>query len=651
MIANPNITDQDIDWVAKVLSDALPTTITFDDERREVLKHWGTCSVQACPGSGKTTLLIAKILILLDKLPDGTGMCVLSHTNAARDEILKKLGVLGERLSARPHFVGTIQQFVNQFMGIPGAIERFNVRPWGIDDDLFRSYAHRKHSDLQNDTQYWAAQYFIKGKPITRQERMQLSRDNVARYRYSIDDPTQLVKVQQDREYPLNLGPKHEKRLEFNALKEDIAKSGCLAFFDLFALAMEQLNAHPGLSTLISARFPVVFMDEMQDTHAYQLKVLNRAFTEEVMVQRFGDDNQSIYGDSGGSEDQNQGWLVGDALQVSRTKRLSPFIAKVASKLALNGQTIESLREPSEMPHTVFVFESPEDVLPAFARLVAANQQGPWKVRAVGAIGKLHSNPDSFSLRSYFPGFRRKTTTSVLRSSFHAYLLEAHRLVKAERYTLKAFPLLLDGLAQVLRENGERASNNKFFSGARLMRELKVKGAELDSAVRGLLLELLDQSLSSGVPQPRLYADRLLGVLSPLVDEWSDAARAFVLSDVVDQLIPAEDANLYVDAQTGISIQVDTVHGVKGQTHQATLFLETCFSNSFDVPKVLRRLCDDLPRARDQGPRYFHDMKVAFVAFSRPEHLVCAAVHVSRFPGEHEAALEEMGWKVERLFD
>ncbi len=47
------------------------------------------CDVQAAPGNGKTTLLAAKLALLARTwLTRRRGICVLSHTNAARTEAL-----------------------------------------------------------------------------------------------------------------------------------------------------------------------------------------------------------------------------------------------------------------------------------------------------------------------------------------------------------------------------------------------------------------------------------------------------------------------------------------------------------------------------------------------------------------------------------
>ena len=80
------ITNEDIQYAESIL---LPLGKTFDDERRDFIRNLSTIDLQAVPGSGKTTALLAKLLILETKLPlhGSSGILVLSHTNAAVDEI------------------------------------------------------------------------------------------------------------------------------------------------------------------------------------------------------------------------------------------------------------------------------------------------------------------------------------------------------------------------------------------------------------------------------------------------------------------------------------------------------------------------------------------------------------------------------------
>lgn len=90
----------------------------FDSTKVNIIKVDSSCYVQACPGSGKTTTLLAKLIILANKmpLPEGKGICVLTHTNVAIDEIKAKLGTKADVLFRYPNFFGTIQTFLHKYV-------------------------------------------------------------------------------------------------------------------------------------------------------------------------------------------------------------------------------------------------------------------------------------------------------------------------------------------------------------------------------------------------------------------------------------------------------------------------------------------------------------------------------------------------------
>ena len=112
-----HISDDDIDQI-----EILMGNVSFDAPRRNIIKKLDSFDVQAFPGSGKTTVLIAKLAILAKKWPyEHKGICVLSHTNVAREEIETRLGQtdLGKKLLSYPHFVGTVHSFFDTYISIP----------------------------------------------------------------------------------------------------------------------------------------------------------------------------------------------------------------------------------------------------------------------------------------------------------------------------------------------------------------------------------------------------------------------------------------------------------------------------------------------------------------------------------------------------
>ena len=98
----------------------LPDGCHFADDALQVIRHWNSVDVSACPGSGKTTVLLAKLKLLADRMPleNGAGICVLSHTNIAVNEIKNKLAGYADKLMSYPNYIGTIQSFIDQFVKI-----------------------------------------------------------------------------------------------------------------------------------------------------------------------------------------------------------------------------------------------------------------------------------------------------------------------------------------------------------------------------------------------------------------------------------------------------------------------------------------------------------------------------------------------------
>lgn len=81
----------EIRWVFKLLTGKEGC---FDQDKIEIINCETTADIKACPGSGKTTTLLAKLVLLAKRMPlkSGKGICVLTYTNVAIDEIKSKLG-------------------------------------------------------------------------------------------------------------------------------------------------------------------------------------------------------------------------------------------------------------------------------------------------------------------------------------------------------------------------------------------------------------------------------------------------------------------------------------------------------------------------------------------------------------------------------
>ena len=106
------------------------------------------------------------------------------------------------------------------------------------------------------------------------------------------------------------------------------------------------------------------------------------------------------------------------------------------------------------------------------------------------------------------------------------------------------------------------------------------------------------------------------------------------------EVVRETDYNVYVEPSRGRRIQFDTIHGVKGETHDATLYLETEMKRSSDIVRILPYL-----GAGKAGSTNLHDYsrKLAYVGLSRPRYLLCLAVQESTFAKSKNAF---QGWDI-----
>ena len=160
------ITDEDVSFAARTLQ------CEFGDEHAKFLKASGACDLHAGPGSGKTTLRVAKLAIIAKKWPwRDRGVLVLSHTNVARSEVEHRLvrEPAGARLLTYPHFIGTIQGFVDRFLALPLLRER-GIVDARVDDELFGHLAA---------VRFYGTKQYPKVLPISgNRRRMTRSRDH-----------------------------------------------------------------------------------------------------------------------------------------------------------------------------------------------------------------------------------------------------------------------------------------------------------------------------------------------------------------------------------------------------------------------------------------------------------------------------------------
>lgn len=662
----PEVSNEDVEWICGVMN-----LREFDRSRQEFISARTTLDVSACPGSGKTTLIVAKLAILAGKWPHRTrGICVLSHTNAAREEIQRRLRgtVVGQQLLSYPHFIDTIHGFVNRFLALPW-LNSNGFPSATVDDDVTNAYRRGAITNLE----YWQVENFLRQK-----------HSGFDRIRIKDRD---LHFGLGDRPFPA--GP--------NAVTHQIAKraveassnAGYFCYDEMFIWANALLADSPAVSTWIQRRFPLVIIDEMQDTSALQVGILDSVFPRsgsEVALQRVGDPNQAVFdGTPDGSAATNSFPDYATCLQIPKSFRFGPQIAALASPFAVDAVGPDGLQgsgprvvgdAPDCCPNTIFIFPdvSTEGVLDAYGQHVlstfsdSALEQGD-----VAAVGAVHQDASEIgaghahfpkTVPHYWSGYSAEIARREPHPrTFIQYVRVAQAIVRDGRDLSPGVEKIASGLVRLARRAGSAELLGRRAPKHRALIEALATNVEATAAYRRLLRAfLIDWETQTRASWGQWQAD-ILTVAAGLSGSGAtpDTGDSFLVWDEHDPSLQApaaaspQDAgpNVYRvrnSAGRSVDIRLGSVHSMKGQTHLATLLLNTYWYDH-SSKRMLPWLLGEKVNLNGAGDRDRTRMLQTYVAMTRPSHLVCLAIPRSVLGEDaalagHVTTLRARGWQV-----
>ncbi|MCU7550425.1 UvrD-helicase domain-containing protein [Chitinophagaceae bacterium LB-8] len=639
------VTDEQIHTAENIL---FGKTGVFDDDRKTFIREWHTCDLQAVPGSGKTTALLAKLLILEAQLPlkEGGNVLVISHTNAAVEEIRHIIAKHCPRLFAEPHFIGTIQSFVDRFLAVPYYVHKFKKRPVRIDDEVYQEY--QEHHKPSRSFQHWLNNRTDKEK-ILFKSRL-LDQDTIG-YAFTSD------------EFPLK-NKNASSYLELLRIKKDCLENGILCFEDAYLLGFEYMQSIPSIKSIIQKRFRYVFVDEMQDMDSHQYDIIEQLFGDPTclsQIQRIGDRNQSIFNDESKLSDP---WVPRSSiLQLNGSHRLHPQVAAVVQNLALHPIAVNGLRRtPQGMPidikpHLLVYKDSNKHlVINQYAQLIKRfNESGHipqsdknvykaicWTTKKEEGRVRINDFHQSYSKEAEKPQINYPSLESYL----HLCNQESFASIRKN---------ILNSFLRVLRIAGVKHSSGQVFTKRTLLKFLQNTNPDTYKELKLKLYQwcclILNRDHASALTQIKAF-------LTNFISLWPGksliGARPFLNAvcplSVKPATTEAKAKSPNHCCPHGIPIEVTTVHAVKGQTHTATLYLESFYQKSikktgnYESERLAPQL-KGIALASDAHEYIKQSMKMAYVGFSRPTHLLCFAVHESRYQS-HLKELNSESWEV-----
>jgi DNA helicase II / ATP-dependent DNA helicase PcrA len=652
------IDDEDVAWISRILG-----LRDLDASRWEFLTSMKSMDVAACPGSGKTTLVVAKLAILARKWQSRTsGICVLSHTNVARREIEERLSGtdVGHLLLDYPHYIDTIHGFANRFLAIPW-LHSHGYPVTAIDNDITAAVRRRHMGGGFRTVETF----------LTR--------------RYTSVDALRLASTDFDDPLGDNGFPARRGSRTYEIAAEAIGKTARQGYFrhdEMLMIAEALLHERSEVASLLPRRFPVLLIDEMQDTSAQQARIVETAlpFSSLASVQRVGDPNQAIFDDGADESITAFPDPKRSNLSLPKSYRFDSSIASRASRLAvtpilphgLQGTRVCGPYEPDDR-HVIFVFpdRDPSQVIPAYAaHVLTVMKAAEVDDASVIAIGEVHRIKEEVvaghphfpaSVSHYWSGYQPDAAFKTPRPKKLVNHVRAARALMADCRPAEAVNMLASGIARLANMvTGE--SSIRLSSRPHLALDRQLAGSlSGKTAYRHLLLSMTPD-IEDSAAQWDMFADDARAAVGALID--TPAAK--IKSDFLDWA-PANEDRSDVEAVRAllpntyrvsvgdhlIEVQLSSIHAVKGETHFATLVLETYYK-THSLKSLLSWLLGERQGSDGASKAQMRRLRLNYVAFTRSTHILCCAIPEAALGGamrsaENTSRLAAAGWRVVRI--
>lgn len=449
-------------------------------------------------------------------------------------------------------------------------------------------------------------------------------------------------------------------------------REGILSFQDAYDLAFRYIREKElDFSRFSDKRFKYLFIDEVQDCDGLQVDLIQKIFDEnKVVIQRFGDYCQAIYERDECSGPENDKLKDKQVLHIHDSIRFGEKIAKPLRSLCMvpNDKLVGNDEIPSVTP-IIITYEDPLSVLPKYVELLnttlipemnnrsisdIANQEkreDPLhriNVKACGWVGKKGASAQKRYIESYFPQFEKKNAGPKVEGvSFNEFMFKnLHGTIKEHATSIIQGILKYLDLCEI--RNGNRRYTKTSFLEFLTATNIEQKENFLKEVMNWALLIAKSNSDDDINKIRSTIHQYITETILPLYgkEETPDALSFF---NAINENLPegqvTEHKNVYHDDNVKIDIEVSTVHAVKGETHAATLYLETFYNRRHESDRLANQF---------KGIEYteteadtLKNLRVAYVGMSRPRYMLCVAIQQDRFDKIDCDELRKI-WKVEK---
>jgi DNA helicase-2/ATP-dependent DNA helicase PcrA len=554
--------------------------------------------VRSAPGSGKTWLVAELIRRELNNWSTRTnGIAALSFTRVGGDEIRSAVGYeLGH-----PHFVGTIDAF----------LFRFVVRPFL--QKCFPDFTAPRLIPGEWGAVHWGSCGPGRGATVG------TSANRINLFGCVFIDEENDKAVVAHKPHPAQplrpLGTSELSQVK-TAKKQLWKRTGWLTHSDAALLASKILG-HESLGEIIRAellrRFPLIIVDELQDTGYFLgksiLLLVNESVTRSVLV---GDPDQAIYEFNGARPDLfNRFDAVEGAvtLPLSNSRRFSSSVATVAAHLKDSGGSIGPADGKTGQTFLVIFDEMAIDI-PRIVEAITTFHKGA-SITSIKVIARQTATVEALNMRSTKPApklgcpplnhmqraviaflqERQAAALAAARAAIELLVFQHEGVEETKLEELGIDPSRWRRMAIecLLRATGEEAIGNQYDWQAKIGRILEDELNKFE----------LDPALWSTTS--RIKPKKLTG--------WDKPCKDYLPQTPLSET-----------EYKGVAVQ--TVHSVKGETHDVTVFV---------CPDKRANTCPSVRWwSTDEKDR--EEKRIAYVAMTRTQGdlIVCVSSNCYR---------------------
>lgn len=560
--------------------------------------------LKACPGSGKTEVVAAMVSQAIGswtRFP--AGIAVLTFSNSATDELIKRLTKHLKEPISFPHCVSTFDSFLlsqivstvaSVITGYPGRDGDFRIRVLDNTSNLFLT-------------------------------KTKISSQRISACRYDFDIRSQrFIFNTGERTLNKQLDNVEQTAALFEDLgktKRQLWKAGFATYNDVAMIAIKALG-NKGLSNYferLARRFPVVFVDECQDLSSAQLRIIKDLHRFGIRFHFVGDLQQSIYGFRG-SEPALVEKFIGDlgfnpcALTVNW--RSGQGVVDLCSDLLkLNRITgnpgIDTIR-----PKLIQYSACPSEIVATVLELTKAYEH-------VVVVARGHSTLQRFSLGNALKPLEELALACSQFSSNDMVEVRQAMEIFAAWLTAKA-ELQVKTTGMSCPHDVQSSLDWRIFV-ANCLAYLSDCGA----ANMGLTWKrwaLLTKQAIRSLPDQPFVSNELKGQLEGLREAHLSAPAGQGNATLHSRLMDRHQ-------ETEARLRFATIHEVKGETHDATVVV-----SSLQAGVHMSNWKDWLADPASEAARF------AYVASSRPKHLLIWAV--KKLKKDESKILSNLGFEI-----